>query len=161
MKKVLAVALAVVMMLSVSVMAFAANPITNDSSEQNETINVVTSASAGNDEYTVSVPASVTIPWNNDGSSNGTADYKVTCNLVEGSKVTVSAAADNGGEMTSTDTADTLTFTVSGGEAAEFAGMQNDKNTAVVATIASFAGVAVGAYTGTMTYTVVYAPAGA
>lgn len=160
MKKVLAVALAVAMMLSVSVMAFAANPITNDS-EQNETINVVTSASAANDEYTVSVPASVTIPWNNDGPSNGTADYKVTCNLVEGSKVTVSAAADNGGEMTSTDTEDTLTFTVTGGDAAEFTGMQNDKNTAVVATITSFAGVAVGAYTGTMTYTVAYAPAGA
>lgn len=160
MKKVLAVALAVAMMLSVSVMAFAANPITNDS-EQNETINVVTSASATNDEYTVSVPASVTIPWNNDGSSNGTADYQVTCNLVEGSKVTVSAAADNGGEMTSTDTEDTLTFAVTGGDAAEFTGMQNDKNTAVVATINSFAGVAVGAYTGTMTYTVVYAPAGA
>lgn len=158
MKKVLAVALAVVMMLSVSVMAFAANPITNDS-EQTETINVVTSASAANDKYTVSVPASVTIPWNNDGSSNGTADYQVTCNLVEGSKVTVSAAADNSGVMTSTDTADTLTFAVSGGEAAEFAGMQNNKNTAVDATINSFAGVAVGAYTGTMTYTVVYTPA--
>ena len=157
MKKVLAVALAVVMMLSVSVMAFAANPITNDS-EQNETINVVTSASAANDEYTVSVPASVTIPWNNDGPSNGTADYQVTCNLVEGSKVTVSAAADDGGVMTSTDTEDTLTFTVSGGEAAEFTGMQDDMNTAVDATINSFAGVAVGAYTGTMTYTVVYTP---
>ena len=160
MKKVLAVALAVVMMLSVSVMAFAANPITNDS-EQKETIDVKTSASAANDKYTVSVPASVTIPWNNDGSSNGTADYQVTCNLVEGSKVTVSAAADDGGVMTSTDTEDTLTFTVSGGDAAEFAGMQNDMNTAVDATINSFAGVAVGAYTGTMTYTVVYTPAGA
>ena len=78
------------------------------------------------------------------------------CVSADGAKITVSAAENAGGEMRAAGTADTLTFTVQNGAAREFTGA----NAAVVSdtkvTISDFSGAAVGVYTGTMTYTVVY-----
>ena len=160
MKKILAVALAVVMMFSVSVLAFAANPITQDT-DQTETIDVFTVVDAADDTYTVTVPASVAIPWNNDDASSGTADYTVSCNLVAGSTLQVAAAANDGGVMNTTPAGDdTLTFALTGTtDAQSFSGYVTSQTVDLDATVSSFEGVAVGEYTGTMTYTVTYAAA--
>ena len=104
MKKILAVALAVVMMFSVSVLAFAANPITQDT-DQTETIDVYTVVDAADDTYT-------------------------------------------------------LTFALTGTtDAQSFSGYVTSQTVDLDATVSSFEGVAVGEYTGTMTYTVTYAAA--
>lgn len=163
MKKFLAVALAVVMMFSVSVLAFAENPITQDTLPENrsETIDVYTVVDAADDTYTVTVPANVAIPWSTTGSSSGTADYTVSCNLVAGSTLQVAAAANDGGVMNTTPAGDdTLTFALTGTtDAQSFSGYVTSQTVDLDATVSSFEGVAVGEYTGTMTYTVTYTAA--
>lgn len=160
MKKILAVALAVVMMFSISVVAFADQTITKDSENQYATADVVTTFNADTDaSYTVTVPSSVSIAWGDTSAQD--AGYSVESQLPIGASLAVSAAANNSGTMTSSGS-DTLTFTVANGTATTFgpvnaAGTEPVDN--VTVSIASFDGVAVGTYTGTMTYTVVYTAA--
>lgn len=165
MKKIIAIVMALIMMMVVTVPAFAAE-ITNDTA-QTSSVDVVTTFDETTDwSYTVTIPAGVTVAWNDTSAQDMT--YSVESQLLIGASLKVSVVADNGGTMTATGTTDTLTFTVAGGDEVEF-GPVNPANTTAPnvvggtnasVSIADFSGKAVGAYTGTLTYTVTYvAPA--
>ena len=155
MKKILAVVMALTMLFTLCVPAFAAdpNPITKDTA-QSGSIDVITTYVASDETYSVSYPAAVNVAWGDTAAQD--AKYTVTSALQIGAKITVSAAANDGGVMTAAGTTDTLTFSVQNGEAQEFTGANAAVNSATTVTISDFSGAAVGEYTGTMTYTVVY-----
>ena len=156
MKKILAVVMALAMLFALCVPAFAAdpNPITKDTAQQSGSIDVITTYLPSDETYSVSYPAAVNVAWGDTAAQD--AKYTVTSALQIGAKITVSAAENAGGKMTATGTADTLTFSVQNGAAQEFTGANAAANSATTVTISDFSGAAVGVYTGTMTYTVVY-----
>lgn len=155
MKKILAVVLALTMLFALCVPAFAAdpNPITKDTAQAGSA-DVITTFVAADETYSVSYPAAVNVAWGDTAAQD--AKYTVTSALQIGAKITVSATENAGGTMTAAGTADTLTFTVQNGAAQEFTGANAAVDSATTVTIADFSGAAVGTYTGTMTYTVVY-----
>lgn len=156
MKKILAVVMALTMLFALCVPAFAAdpNPITKDTA-QSGSIDVITTYLPSDETYSVSYPAAaVSVAWGVTTAQD--AKYTVTSALQIGAKITVSAAANDGGVMTAAGTTDTLTFSVQNGEAQEFTGANTAVDSATTVTISDFSGAAVGEYTGTMTYTVVY-----
>lgn len=156
MKKILAVVMALTMLFALCVPAFAAdpNPITKDTA-QSGSIDVITTYLPTDETYSVSYPSSVEVAWGVTTAQD--AKYTVEKSTLQiGAKITVSAAANDGGVMTAVGTADTLTFTVQNGEAREFTGANTDVDSDTTVTISDFSGAAVGEYTGTMTYTVVY-----
>lgn len=156
MKKILAVVMALAMLFALCVPAFAAdpNPITKDTTQQSGSIDVITTYLPSDETYSVSYPAAVNVAWGDTAAQD--AKYTVTSALQIGAKITVSAAEKDGGVMTADGTADTLTFSVQNGAAQEFTGANAAVNSATTVTISDFSGAAVGEYTGTMTYTVVY-----
>lgn len=159
MKKIISIALALVMMMAICVPAFAETAVLGKN-----TVNVETTYDATTDaSYTVTIPATISIPWNNTNPQD--AKYTVKSQLLIGAKLKVSASANNSGTMTATGTDDTLTFTVTGGDVVEFVGVNAENTTSpdgtingenVKVAVSSFAGKAVGEYTGTITYTVAY-----
>lgn len=159
MKKIISVLLAVAMLAALTVPAFAAE-ITKDSAEQSATIDVVTKTTNtdGADAYTYSVtfPASFEFDWGDTAAKDAT--YTVTSQLLLGASLDVSVAANNGGEMTAAGTDQTLTYTLANGGSAHFAEVNNAAAPATHPTvsIASYAGVPIAVYTGTLTYTVTY-----
>ncbi|MDO4154252.1 MAG: hypothetical protein Q4E21_05305 [Clostridia bacterium] len=155
MKKILAVVLALTMLFALCVPAFAAdpNPITKDTAQAGSA-DVITTFVAADETYSVSYPAAVNVAWGDTAAQD--AKYTVTSALQIGAKITVSATENAGGTMTAAGTADTLTFTVQNGAAQDFTGANAAVDSSTTVTIADFSGAAVGEYTGTMTYTVVY-----
>ena len=164
MKKVISLALAIVMMMAVAVPAFAGDitqddPAVVDGKQTTQAEVVTTYDNATDWSYTVTIPAGVTVAWNDTTAQAMT--YKVESQLLIGASLKISAAADNGGVMTATGTDDELVFTVAGGDAVEFGAVNPANTTApdvvdgtnVSVTIADFSGKAVGAYSGTLTYT--------
>lgn len=159
MKKIISVLLAVAMLAALTVPAFAAE-ITKDSAEQSATIDVVTKTTntEGADaySYTVTIPASFEFDWGDTAAKDAT--YTVTSQLLLGASLKVSVAANNGGKMTNENTASTLTYTLANGGEETFAEVNNDAAPATHPTvsIASYKGVPIAVYTGTLTYTVTY-----
>lgn len=155
MKKILAVVMALAMLFALCVPAFAADPsISKGDVNQFGNTDVITTYLPTDETYSVSYPAAVNVAWGDTAAQD--AKYTVTSALQIGAKITVSAAENAGGVMTATGTADTLTFSVQNGAAQEFTGANAAVNSATTVTISDFSGAAVGEYTGTMTYTVVY-----
>ncbi len=176
MKKLLAVALAVVMMLSVSVMAFAVDQTVSGPVEPNEAqtvqADVVTKtedlSGQSAEEYIITVPSEVSVAWGDTAAQD--ANYQVYSRLKIGASLKVSAAPTNGDNtMTATGTQATLSFAVENGEAQTFAEVNGtlsagvktgvDAPNAVTVTVSGFDSAPVGAYTGHMTYTAEYVPA--
>lgn len=163
MKKIISVLLAVAMLAALTVPAFAAE-ITKDSAEQSATIDVVTKTTNtdGADAYTYSVtfPASFEFAWGDTAAKDAT--YTVTSQLLLGASLDVSVATNNGGKMTNENTASTLTYTLTNGGSTHFTEVNNSAAPTAQPTvsIASYAGVPIAVYTGTLTYSVTYnAPA--
>lgn len=167
MKKIISVLLAVAMLAALTVPAFAADitiskdePAAGPDGAQTATVDVVTKTTntEGADAYTYSVtfPASFEFAWGDTNAKSAT--YTVTSQLLLGASLDVSVAANNGGEMTNENTASTLTYTLTNGGSAHFAEVNNSAAPATHPTvsIASYAGVPIAVYTGTLTYTVTY-----
>ncbi len=158
MKKFLAVALAVVMMFSISVVSFAdyINPIEKDTAQASEVV-VQTSAAAADDTYTVTVPASpINVTWGSDQAFD--ASYSVNHNLVDGSQLVVSVAAANLKDADSHE----LTLTLSGTTTAQtYTGYDNGTaaKVSVSGMVSGWDSVPAGSYSGTITYTATYTPA--
>ena len=166
MKKLLAVALAVVMMLSISTVAFANmsynegtfDPAQAEGKQTNEVI-VQTAADVSDDEYTVTVPATpVTVAWGDDEAKD--VGYDVRHSLVDGSTLVVEVAK---ADLTGAGGSLTLTLAGTGTTAQEFVGFDNGaaKEIDLTAAVSGWDAVAPGAYSGTITYTATYTPAGA
>ena len=159
MKKVISIALALVMMLAVCVPSFATD-ITKDTA-QTANADVVTKTTDESDQnvesYKVTIPASVTIPWGKTDPVD--APYTVKTQLLLGAKIKVSVAANDSGAMTATGTDKTLTYTLANGDAVEFGDLCAEGTapaTQPAVSIADFSTAPIAEYTGTMTYTVEY-----
>lgn len=165
MKKVFALALALVMMFAVCVPAFAAateTEITKDSANQSADVAVKTVIDPTDISYTVTIPADIEIAWGDTSAQD--ASYKVTTQLFAGDTLSVDVKAkDDSTVMTSTDATvtDTLTFVLANGGAETFGAAVTDAAPANAPTvsIASFDGVTVAEYVGYLTYTVTYTAA--
>lgn len=165
MKKVISIALALVMMLAVCVPAFAAGTqeITKDTAQTaNADVVTKTTDETGNnaEKYIVTIPASVEIPWGSTAPVE--AAYTVETQLLLGAKIKVSVAANDGGAMNNAGTDKTLTYTLAHGDAAEFLDLcaaGTAPATQPTVSIADFSTAPIAEYTGTMTYTVEYVDA--
>ncbi len=153
MKKILAIAMAIVMMMAIAVPAFAVptGTVTGGNPNANETIiNTDTEDKNGNDPtwYTVTIPATVTIPW---GEATWDVEFSVASQLATGKGVKVNVTGD--GVMTNAAGAE-LGYTLSSTEFKTNAPVfdnSNDKAAAVVG-ITDWATVAVDAYSDTLTF---------
>lgn len=161
MKKVLSVVLAVAMLCTLCITAFAADTTITKGNGTPATANadiVTTYSASANDTYSIVIPAQYTIAW--DDTTANALSYTVTTDLVPGSKIAVSAAADDNGDMTRTGGNEKLKFTLTDNTPVEYTGL-NDAiaaTTAPKATVASF-DAPIDTYTGHVTFTVVYTPA--
>lgn len=161
MKKIIAIVMALVMMMAVTVPAFAAD-ITKDTAQAGQAT-VATTTDETDATYTVTYPASFTFAWDDVAAKD--ANYSVTSQLPIGAKLAVSVAADNNALMTSTTaTAYSLTYTLAGGIAAkEFTEINDgegpDTDITIAIPQAQYDAAVPAEYTGTVTYTVVYTAA--
>lgn len=159
MKKIISVLLAVAFLAALMVPTFAVD-ISKDSADQSAKVDVVTKTTGtdGKDaySYTVTIPATFEFDWGDTAAKDAT--YTVTSQLLLGASLDVSVAADNGGKMTNKDTASTLTFNLTNGGSENFKEVNNGAKPAAQPTvsIASYDGVPIAVYTGTVTYTVNY-----
>lgn len=158
MKKIVSILLAVMMIAAIAVPSFAAT-ITKDS-DKTADVQVKTKTTDKNDAdpetYTVTIPAEITVAWNDTAAQD--ASYTVDSQLKLGAKLKVSAAAKDAGKMTNAATDKFLTFTVAGGEVAEYHELNNAVKSSTTVTIADF-NAPIAEYVGTMTYTVEYVAA--
>ena len=163
MKKIISIALALVMMMAICVPAFAETAVLGEN-----TVNVETTYDATTDaSYTVTIPATISVVWG-DETTTYDASYSVTSQLLVGASVNVDVAYDadtddtNNGVMTNADTTATLKYTLTGVGETTFTGVNNGTKasnmggTDATITVAGFDAAPVGVYTGKITYTVEY-----
>lgn len=160
MKKIVSILLAVMMIAAIAVPSFAAT-ITNESDPKTADVQVMTKTTdkENNDpeNYTVTIPAEITVAWNDTTAQD--ASYTVDSQLKLGAKLKVSAAAENAGKMTNAAATDKfLTFTVAGGEVAEYPELNTAVKSSTTVTIADF-NAPIAEYVGHMLYTVEYVAA--
>ena len=163
MKKIISIALALVMMMAICVPAFAETAVVGDNF-----VNVETSYSEATDtSYEVAIPATISVAWN-DTTTVYDVGYTVTSQLLVGASLNVAVNYDldtddtNNGVMTNADTTATLTYTLVGAGETSFAEVNDGAKASDVGgtdatiTVDGFANAPVGTYTGTITYTVEY-----
>lgn len=159
MKKIVSILLAVMMIAAIAVPSFAAT-ITKESDPKTADVQVKTKTTdkENNDpeNYTVTIPAEIAVPWGEKEAKD--AHYTVNSQLKLGAKLKVSAAAENEGKMTNAATDKFLTFTVAGGEVAEYPELNKNVESSTTVTIADF-NAPIAEYVGHMLYTVEYVPA--
>jgi uncharacterized protein YxeA len=159
MKKIVSILLAVMMIAAIAVPSFAAT-ITEKSDPKTADVQVMTKTTDkdNNDpeNYTVTIPAEIAVPWGEKEAKD--AHYTVNSQLKLGAKLKVSAAAENEGKMTNAATDKFLTFTVAGGEVAEYPELNKNVESSTTVTIADF-NAPIAEYVGHMLYTVEYVPA--
>ncbi len=160
MKKIVSILLAVMMIAAIAVPSFAAT-ITEKSDPKTAEVQVMTKTTDkdNNDpeNYTVTIPAEITVAWNDTAAQD--ASYTVDSQLKLGAKLKVSAAAENAGKMTNAAATDKfLTFTVAGGEVAEYPELNTAVKSSTTVTIADF-NAPIAEYVGHMLYTVEYVAA--
>ena len=160
MKKIVSILLAVMMIAAIAVPSFAAT-ITKESDPKTADVQVKTKTTdkENNDpeNYTVTIPAEITVAWNDTAAQD--ASYTVDSQLKLGAKLKVSAAAENAGKMTNAAATDKfLTFTVAGGDAAEYSELNTAVKSSTTVTIADF-NAPIAEYVGHMLYTVEYVAA--
>lgn len=160
MKKIVSILLAVMMIAAIAVPSFAAT-ITEKSDPKTAEVQVMTKTTDkdNNDpeNYTVTIPAEITVAWNDTTAQD--ASYTVDSQLKLGAKLKVSAAANDAGKMTNAAATDKfLTFTVAGGDAAEYSELNTAVKSSTTVTIADF-NAPIAEYVGHMTYTVEYVAA--
>ena len=162
MKKIISIALALIMMMAICVPAFAETAVLGENK-----VNVETTYETTDTSYTVEIPATVSVVWD-DTTTAYDVGYTVTSQLLVGASLKVAVNYDldtddtNNGVMTNADTTATLKYTLIGEGETTFAEVNNaakasDANgTDATITVDGFAAAPVGAYTGTITYTVTY-----
>ena len=152
MKKILAIAMAIVMMMAIAVPAFAGDFTQDGGASQNDNVVVKTdTTSVGAGSFTVSYPAEIVIPWNNTKE----VTYTVTTQLAVGKTLNVSVADQTSGTltgtMTATGTADTLSYTVSGDTSVDYDEVKNETET-LMFTVADW-NKTIAEYSGYVTFT--------
>ncbi len=154
MKKVLSVALALVMLFAVCVPAFASQTITQPGRTPVDVVTLTTDVNgdpAAN--FTVTIPATVSIPWY--GTHGGDSiNWSYTSQLNIGEQLQISLNKTSGNLTNGTDN---LPYTLSG-DAADAAYVTTDEvesaNCSTAIAVTGWEDVPVGAYTDTVTFTV-------
>lgn len=156
MKKILSIALAVVMLFAVCVPAFAANPITNKTEQTGETIvktSTTTETGESGKKYSVTIPADTTIPW---GKASTDLVYTTEAHLGYGEKLNVTVAGNNAMSLTE-DASIKLAYTLGGETAYTSAGPivnpAADNTLTLAIAEADWANAIVGEYSDTLTFT--------
>ncbi len=152
MKKILAIAMAIVMMMAIAVPAFAGNFTEAGGAAQNDNVVVKTdTTSVGAGSYTVTYPAEIIIPWNNTKD----VTYSVETQLAVGKTLNVSVADQTSGTLTGTmtaaGTADTLSYTVSGDVSVDYDEVKSETET-ITFTVADW-NKTIAEYSGYVTFT--------
>lgn len=170
MKKLLALGLSLAMMASLSAVAFAAeNPtiIDKDSDPQSADIVVRTTFDdvdnpgepSENEKWTVTIPADVNVPWNNEADS--TVDgitYSIDAVLLPDSSVTVEVAPFGEDALTLVNGEAELKATIAGDASKVQTGTGYTEGTlSATITKEAFNNASVGNYAGTLTFDVTYA----
>ena len=128
MKKIIAIVMALVMMMAVTVPAFAA--ITETSNQSGDSLVKTDTSAVGAGTYTVEIPAEIVIPWD---APTYDATYKVETQLAVGKELKVTVADKESGtlngKMTATGTADVLEYTISGDVETEYVEVSNETET--------------------------------
>lgn len=111
MKKIFAIVLALVMLFAVCVPAFATT-ITDQSASQEATADIYTSTELPGDQfaYTVTIPASLEIPWSSEKTS---LQYGVKTQLALGKRLQVTVESVGEQKLTNANTAVALPYTFS------------------------------------------------
>ncbi len=154
MKKIIAIAMAFVMMMAIAVPAFAA--VEGGSNAGNETIiNTLTTKEDGTDPtwYTVTIPATQKIYWE---ATTTDINYTISSQLATGDLVNVTVAdADGAYVMTKDGSTATLAYTLTSTDYTATAEVVTDEAAKVVVdtTNAAWATVPVDSYTDTLTFT--------
>lgn len=167
MKKVLALALALCLMLAMGTVAFAANPITKDTEQTGSVIvktvgqgPTVPDQPGADENWTVTIPAELVIPWDNVNGGSDADVYTLDAQLAKGSTVTVAVSpfGEKALSMVLKDNVETIPATIDG-DASIVADATEYVEGDIIASIAAadFAAAYVGEYTGTLTFTVTYA----
>lgn len=151
MKKILAIAMAIVMMMAIAVPAFAAIEYNDGTGAGSDTIiETLTTREDGSDPtwYTVTIPASQTIYWE---ATSTAVPYSISSQLATGNKVNVTVA----GSGLMTNGTDTLAYAITDAEyTASAAVITDEADTVTIDTsMAAWTTVPVDAYTDTLTFT--------
>ncbi len=109
MKKVLSLALALVMMFAVCIPAFATD-LNAGAPAGNTQVLVDGIGDMGEGSYTVTIPAEVKIPW---GKTSADVEYSIYCQLQTGKLVKVTASSADGGVMKNPAKTATLNYSLS------------------------------------------------
>ena len=152
MKKILAIAMAIVMMMAIAVPAFAGNFTEAGGATQNDNVVVKTDTTAvGAGSYTVTYPAEIVIPWDNTKD----VTYSVETQLAVGKTLNVSVADQTSGTLTGTmtaaGTADTLSYTISGDVSVDYDEVKSETET-ITFTVADW-NKTIAEYSGYVTFT--------
>ncbi len=151
MKKIIAIAMALVMMMAVAVPAFANTQYSDGSAGSETIINTLTTKEDGSDPtwYTVTIPATQSIYWEATATD---VNYTISSQLATGDAVYVEVSGN--GELVNA-AGDKLTYTLVGTEYTATASVVTDEAASVtVDTSASdWAGVPVDAYSDILTFT--------
>lgn len=126
MKKIIAIAMALVMMMAITVPAFAANPITQTGDQTGEALVKTDTSAVGAGSYTVTYPAEIIIPWNQTKDVEYTVETQLAVGKTLNVKVADQTTATLTGEMTATGTTDTLSYTVSGDTSVDYDEVSNE-----------------------------------
>lgn len=109
MKKVLSLALALVMICAVCIPAFAVD-LNAGTPAGNTQVLVDGLKDMGEGSYTVTIPAEIQIPWGNETAD---VDYSIYCQLQTGKFVKVTASSADGGIMKNATQTATLKYSLS------------------------------------------------
>ncbi len=109
MKKIISLALALVMIFAVCIPAFAIDLVAGTPAGNTQVL-VDGIADMGEGSYTVTIPAQVQIPWGNTVSD---VAYSIYCQLQTGKLVKVTASSADGGVMKNASQTATLNYTLS------------------------------------------------
>ncbi len=161
MKKIIALLMAVLMLASCGVMAFAAE--IDNTTANSSTVVVKTSADASAEWYEVDIPATTTVPWGTETAVS--VSYTVACQLADSKTLSVAITSANGNKFTSATLTGEIAYTPAGFGAQVFQAVTGAKGAGVApataATItvpeANWNGIAIGEYQDTLTYTVTVA----
>ena len=106
MKKILAIAMAIVMMMAIAVPAFAAIEYENNGGEgSTTTVKVNGIDDMGDGTYTVAIPAQITLSWDSDGED----EYYITSQVQTDKRVQVTVAKSQD-LVNGTDASETISF---------------------------------------------------
>lgn len=165
MKKVLAVILALCMVCAMGTVAFAATiegpvtPATGDTLVKTDAeLPTDPNVPGGDEDWTVTIPAELTVPWDNENDSTVADVYTLDATLAAVSTVTVTVAPYGTNALTMTDKAGAeLKASIGGDESIAQTGTGTVKgDISAMITAAAFNAATVGEYTGTITFTAVY-----